>query len=157
MGGDARWQPPSDVTPLTAAVEADVCIVGGGFTGLWSALHIKKLSPGTEVVLLEREFCGSGAAGRNGGWVNCFEGDLGHFIELFGEEAAVWLVDASGRSLDEMGETIREGGIDCDFALNGGLTVATCDAHLDYWAGIVPAAPARAWRVGRPWSRQRFQ
>ncbi len=145
MGGDARWQPPSDVTPLTAAVEADVCIVGGGFTGLWSALHIKKLSPGTEVVLLEREFCGSGAAGRNGGWVNCFEGDLAHFIELFGEQAALWLVDASGRSLDEMGETIREGGIDCDFALHGGLTVATCEAHLVYWAELVPAAR----RVGR--------
>ncbi|MBM3148213.1 MAG: FAD-dependent oxidoreductase, partial [Actinobacteria bacterium] len=66
--GDPRWRPPQQVTPLTAQVEADVCIVGGGFTGLWSALHIKRLAPRTEVVLLEREFCGAGAAGRNGGW-----------------------------------------------------------------------------------------
>jgi glycine/D-amino acid oxidase-like deaminating enzyme len=145
FAGDPRWEPPKDVTPLTTTIEADVCIVGGGFTGLWSALHIKKLSRDTEVVLLEREFCGSGAAGRNGGWVNGFEHDLPNFIGRFGEESAVWLVDASKRSMDEMTETVREGGIDCDLALIGGLTVATCEAHLSYWADMVPAAR----RVGR--------
>jgi len=143
--GDPRWRPPQQVTPLTAQVEADVCIVGGGFTGLWSALHIKRLAPRTEVVLLEREFCGAGAAGRNGGWVNSFEMDLATLMERYGEEAAVWLVDASGSSLDDMERTVREGSIDCDFALNGGLSVATCEAHIDHWADAIPAAQ----KVGR--------
>lgn len=145
FGGDQRWTAPEGVKPLTTTIEADVCVVGGGYTGLWSALHIKRLAPQTEVVLVEREFCGAGAAGRNGGWVNGFDLDLPGLIERFGEEAAVRLVDACGRSLDDMAETVREGGIDCDFALNGGLNVATCEAHLSYWADIVPAAE----RVGR--------
>jgi glycine/D-amino acid oxidase-like deaminating enzyme len=137
--GDPRWEPPERVTPLTADVEADVCVVGGGFTGLWSAIHIKRLSPATEVVLLEREFCGAGAAGRNGGWVNGFELDLPDLVERFGEEAAVWLVQASHEGLDDIAATVREGRVECDYALNGGLSVATCEAHLGHWGDLIPA------------------
>jgi len=143
--GDERWTPPDDVTPLTTTTTADVCIVGGGFTGLWSALHIKRLSPGTDVVLLEREFCGSGAAGRNGGWVNGLEQDLADLVERFGEEAALWLVDAADQALDDMARTVEQSGIDCDLAFNGGLSVATCEAHLEGATAVVPVARA----VGR--------
>jgi glycine/D-amino acid oxidase-like deaminating enzyme len=138
--GDPRWTPPEQITPLTGSIEADVCIVGGGYTGLWSALHIKRLAPQTEVVLVEREFCGAGAAGRNGGWVNGFEGDLPTLVERFGEEAAVWLVGASGDGLDDIGRTVAEGGIDCSYALNGGLSVATCEAHLGHWGDLIPVS-----------------
>ena len=52
--------------PLTTSRSADVCIVGGGFTGLWTALEIKQQNPGTTVVLLEATTCGSGAAAATG-------------------------------------------------------------------------------------------
>jgi glycine/D-amino acid oxidase-like deaminating enzyme len=133
FAGDPRWQAPADITPLTETVEADVCVVGGGYTGLWAALHTKWLAPRTEVVLVEREFCGAGAAGRNGGWVNGFEGYLPGFIERFGEEAAVWLVEESLRGVDAMADVVRQHAIDCDLALNGGVSVATCAAHVGHW------------------------
>jgi FAD dependent oxidoreductase len=48
--------------------KTDVCIIGGGFTGLWTALEIKRIAPGTDVTLVEADICGSGASGRNGGF-----------------------------------------------------------------------------------------
>jgi glycine/D-amino acid oxidase-like deaminating enzyme len=136
QGGDPRWQ-PHDLRPLTTTERADVCIVGGGFTGLWTALFIKRLAPGTDVVLVEREYCGAGASGRNGGWVNGWDDILPKLVSRFGRDAALWLVDASRRSLDDIRGTVREGGIDCDLAFEGGLTVALSPAQVD---GILEAA-----------------
>jgi glycine/D-amino acid oxidase-like deaminating enzyme len=56
--------------PLDGAVQADLCIVGGGYTGLWAALRAKQLQPGRSVVLLEGDLCGHGASGRNGGFLD---------------------------------------------------------------------------------------
>ena len=136
QGGDPRWQ-PGDLVPLTSTERADVCIVGGGFTGLWTALSIKRLAPGTDVVLIEREYCGAGASGRNGGWVNGWDDILPKLVSRFGREAALGLVDASRRSLDDIRETVRDGEIDCDLAFEGGLTVALSPAQVD---GVLEAA-----------------
>ncbi len=136
QGGDPRWQ-TGDIVPLTTAERADVCIVGGGFTGLWAALSIKRLAPGTDVVLVEREYCGAGASGRNGGWVNGWDDILPKLVARFGKDAALWLVDASRRSLDDIRDTVRDGDIDCDLLFEGGLTVALSPAQVD---GILEAA-----------------
>ena len=48
--------------------QTDVCIIGGGFTGLWTALELKRRAPDTEVTLVEADICGAGASGRNGGF-----------------------------------------------------------------------------------------
>ena len=58
--------------PLTAPITADVAIVGGGYTGLWTAYYLKRARPSLRVVVLEREMLGFGASGRNGGWVSGF-------------------------------------------------------------------------------------
>ena len=90
---------------LRGAVEADLCIIGGGFTGLWAALHAKADDPGRDVVVLEGETIGFGASGRNGGFV---VGSLTHGLEnglaRFADEMPVlapyqepWL--AEGREL----------------------------------------------------------
>jgi len=130
QGGDPRWQ-PRDMVPLTSTERADVCIVGGGFTGLWTALSIKRLAPGTDVVVVEREYCGAGASGRNGGWVNGWDDALPKLVSHFGRDAALALLDASQRSLDDIRDTVREGDIDCDLAFGGGLVVALSPAQVD--------------------------
>jgi len=144
QGGDTRWQ-PRDLVPLTNTVRADVCIVGGGFTGLWAALSLQRLAPGTDVVLIEREYCGAGASGRNGGWVSGWDDALPKLVARFGRDAALWLLDASRRGVDDIRDTVREGGIDCDFALEGGLVVAASPAQVD---GVQEAA-VMAHDVGR--------
>ena len=130
QGGDERWQ-PRDLVPLTTTEHADVCVVGGGFTGLWTALSIKRLSPDTDVVLIEREYCGAGASGRNGGWVNGWDDALPKLVSRFGRETALWLLDATRRSVDDIRETVRDGEIDCDLAFEGGLTVAASPAQVE--------------------------
>ncbi len=64
----ARGVPPRRPS-LPGAAEADVCIVGAGFTGLWTAYYLKRADPGLRIIVLEETFAGFGASGRNGGWV----------------------------------------------------------------------------------------
>src|SRR5918992_2626469 len=78
--------PPS--APLRSDLTADVVILGGGYTGLWTALHLKELDPGVDVVVLEQDICGGGARGRNGGFVNSFWGDLEYLARTFGDGVA---------------------------------------------------------------------
>jgi glycine/D-amino acid oxidase-like deaminating enzyme len=61
--------------PLDGSVDADVAVVGGGYTGLWTALFLLREAPGTKVVVVEGETCGFGASGRNGGWASGVFGD----------------------------------------------------------------------------------
>ena len=60
---------PASPVPLDRDLRTDVCIVGGGFTGLWTALELKSRDPSVDVTLVEADLCGSGASGRNGGFV----------------------------------------------------------------------------------------
>ena len=61
--------PPKPRPPLPGDTLADVCIIGAGYTGLWSAYYLKKADPSLKIIIVEREFAGFGAAGRNGGWL----------------------------------------------------------------------------------------
>ena len=73
-GGISFWHRQIGIAaprePLSASRTADVVIAGGGYTGLWTAYYLKQAQPDLEIVVLEREFCGFGASGRNGGWVS---------------------------------------------------------------------------------------
>jgi glycine/D-amino acid oxidase-like deaminating enzyme len=144
QGGDPRWQ-PAGVVPLTTTERADVCIVGGGFTGLWTAIWVKRLAPEADVVVVEREYCGAGASGRNGGWVNGWDDALPKLVAHFGRDAALWLLDASQRGLDDIHATVRDEAVDCDLAFEGGLVVALSPAQVD---GVLEAA-ALASELGR--------
>src|SRR5918995_5055836 len=74
-GGVSFWYAdiggvPTCRPPLPGDIVADVCIVGAGYTGLWTAYYLKKAEPSLDIVIVEKEFAGFGASGRNGGWLS---------------------------------------------------------------------------------------
>jgi putative aminophosphonate oxidoreductase len=124
---------------LTGSRRADVCIVGGGFTGLWTALRVKELEPSADVVLIEADVCGGGASGRNGGFALTF---WHHFLSLervCGSGEAIRLGHASAAAVEEIGGFCREHGVDAHYRHDGWLWTATNDAQLGAWASTVEA------------------
>jgi len=124
---------------LAGEERADICIVGGGYTGLWTALRIKESDPAADVVVVEGDVCGGGASGRNGG----FAMTLGHHFlnlrEVCGTEEAVRLARASAEAVREIGRVCSEHGIDADYRLDGWLWVATNDAQRGAWESTIAA------------------
>ena len=126
--------------PLTGTVRADVCIVGGGFLGLWTALEITEQAPDASVVLLDAEGCGFGASGRNGGWVTSWNDELDALLSRFGAEQATWLADQSMAAIDRIQSLCDEEGIDCHLRRAGGFWTATAPAQMGAWDGPMAAA-----------------
>jgi len=116
---------PARLPTLAGHVAADLAIVGGGFTGLWTALQAKEDDPGREVVLLEARQVAWAGTGRNGGFCSAsLTHGLANGQDRFPRELAR-LEGLGRRNLDEIEETIARYGIDCDFARTGELAVAT--------------------------------
>ena len=123
--------PAPERPPLDGTVEADVCIVGAGYTGLWTALELRRADPSLEVVVLEKETAGFGASGRNGGWVlGALVGSKAGWIAKGGEAGALALERAIQATVDEVGEAVAREAIDCDFVKGGTLTVAQSRVEL---------------------------
>jgi glycine/D-amino acid oxidase-like deaminating enzyme len=128
---------------LVEAVRADVCIVGGGYTGLWTALRIAELEPAASVVLVEADICGGGPSGRNGGFALSWWPKVETLVKRVGEEEAFRLVRASVAAVDELGSFCEREGIDAHYRRGGWLWTATSPAQLGSWEGAAAAA-ARA-------------
>jgi glycine/D-amino acid oxidase-like deaminating enzyme len=110
--------------------EADVCIVGAGYTGLWTAYELLRADPRLEVVVLEREVAGFGASGRNGGWVLGEVSTGSRQRAAAGEAGIAALERAAQETVDEVGAACEREGIDCDFVKGGSLTVAQTAPQL---------------------------
>jgi glycine/D-amino acid oxidase-like deaminating enzyme len=78
-------------------VRADVCVIGGGYTGLWTALALKQREPSAHVVVLEADVCGAGPSGRNGGFLHGYWASLGELVPLLGRDSALDLARAGER------------------------------------------------------------
>jgi glycine/D-amino acid oxidase-like deaminating enzyme len=112
---------PRPRAPLAGPQEADVAIVGAGFTGLWTAYYLKRADPSLRVVLLEAGFAGFGASGRNGGWVaGFFSGSR----RAYGAVGFAALQRAMFATVDEIARVLAEEGIEADFVKGGQLSVA---------------------------------
>lgn len=125
------------VEPLTGQARADVCIVGGGYTGLWTALTIKELDPSVDVVIVEADICGAGASGRNGGFVTDWWPRLAQLTKLCGTAEAVRLARASEEAVGAIGRLCEAHGIDAHFVPGGWIGAATAPAHVGGWEEFV--------------------
>ena len=126
--------------PLTTDTKADVVILGGGYTGMWTAWFLKQLDPNVDVVLLEQDICGGGPSGRNGGFVNSFWGELTSMCERFGDDAALRLCRAGEDSVAAIGSFCREQGFDAWFRPDGDLGAASSTSQIGEWADAVITA-----------------
>ncbi len=116
---------------LRESVDADVAIVGAGFTGLWTAYELLRREPSVRVVNVEAEISGFGASGRNGGWCSAlFAGSRDATAKTHGRDAAVALQRAMFATIDEIGQVLTEEGIDAHFHKGGNLEVATRAPHV---------------------------
>jgi glycine/D-amino acid oxidase-like deaminating enzyme len=129
--------PPQDRPPLEDSIEADVCIVGGGFTGLWTALHLRELAPTTRIVLLESGICGSGASGRNGGFAMSMWSKFVKLTEVSGTDEAVRICRLAGDAIKGIGEFCEHEGIDAQFRADGWLWMASNGAQAEAWLETV--------------------
>jgi len=128
--------------PLAGTVRADVCVVGGGYVGLWAALELRELAPDARVVLIDAEGCGFGASGRNGGWVTSWFDELDGLVERFGAEHGLWLAQRSTEAIDRIEQVAADAGIDCHLRRGGTLWTATAPAQAEAWRGPMAAAQA---------------
>ncbi|HAQ22334.1 MAG TPA: FAD-dependent oxidoreductase [Acidimicrobiaceae bacterium] len=112
--------------------DADVVIVGAGYTGLWTAYHLLRLDPSLRVVVLERHFAGFGASGRNGGWA------LGEYsispmdwAARSTPEAAIRQMRALYDAVDDIGRVAEAEDIDCQYAAGGWLDMARSAPQME--------------------------
>src|SRR3954469_18779885 len=125
-------EPIEPAPVLTERTTADLCIVGGGFTGLWAALHAKADDPRRDVVLLEAETAGFGASGRNGGFaVASLTHGIANGLARFADEMET-LERLSLENFAAMKADLAAHGIDCDWEENGDLAVAVAP-HEEAW------------------------
>lgn len=123
-----------DLTPrpaLQGEVDADVAIVGAGYTGLWTAYYLLKADPSLRVAVLEKEIAGFGASGRNGGWCSAlFAAPHKKIAARYGRDAAIAMQEEMFNTVDEVGRATAAEGIDCDYDKGGTLTLVTSPVQL---------------------------
>jgi glycine/D-amino acid oxidase-like deaminating enzyme len=116
---------------LPGRLDVDVAIVGGGYTGLWTARSLALAQPDLRVAVLEREVAGFGASGRNGGWCSAlFAASDERLRREHGASAAAALRRAMADTVDEVGRAASAEGIDCRFAKGGTVVAARNPAQV---------------------------
>ena len=123
---------PGRRAALAGDATADVCIIGAGYTGLWAAWYLKQLSPECQVIVLEKEFAGFGASGRNGGWLTGgFAWTHARYLERSDEAGVRAMVRAMGGTVDEVIAVAEGQGIDADIRRTDELMVAVNAGQLE--------------------------
>lgn len=122
---------PPRRAPLPGDRDLDVCIVGGGYTGLWTAHYLASLQPGLRVGIIEQRFAGYGASGRNGGWLtNSVTGGREQYVATHGARAAAAQQEALNAAVEDVIEVAARLGIDADIHRGGELEIARTPAQL---------------------------
>ena len=142
-----EWERGAPAAPsLQGDLDVDVAIVGGGYTGLWAALALRERDPSLRVAVLERELCGAGPSGRNGGFLHGYWSSLPKLRRLFGDAAAVALCRAGDEIIPAVRAFARARDADVWLREGGLLKVATTPRQEE----AIDAAVAAAAAVGHP-------
>ncbi len=120
---------PEVLPPLEGEHGADVVVVGGGYTGLWTAWHVLAAAPDADVVVLESGRCGHGPSGRNGGFVTGMDLSLPALRRESGDAAAEAWVAAARETVDAIGAWCEAEGVDAWYRKGGELVVSTAPAQ----------------------------
>jgi glycine/D-amino acid oxidase-like deaminating enzyme len=137
-----RPDAPQPLPPLAGQESADLAVVGGGYTGLWTALLAKEADPGRDIVLVEGRRVAWAGSGRNGGFCSAsLTHGLGNGLTRFPAELPT-LYRLGAGNLDEIEQAVARYKINCDFAVTGELAVTTAEWQVD--AAGETAAAARA-------------
>lgn len=118
-------EPGDPCPPLTANVVTDVCIVGGGFAGLWTAIELSARDPTLRIALIEQDICGGGASGRNGGFFSSSWWDAPAVCSLFGDDEGMRYLRAISDTVGEVGAWLDAHDVDTWFHHEGVLRAAT--------------------------------
>ncbi len=135
---DAMRAEGAAAPPLSGEIMVDVAIVGGGYTGLWTALALKERSPALRVALIEAKLCGSGASGKNGGKVHGYWASLAGMAKNIGDDAALSVARAGTIAQDAIREFAKNH--DVWWREGGTLRVSAAPAQDARIAGYIQAA-----------------
>ncbi|HEV8572221.1 MAG TPA: FAD-binding oxidoreductase [Actinomycetota bacterium] len=131
---EALGSDPFESRPrLSGDASADVVIVGGGYTGLWTAWFLTERAPGIDIVLLDADRCGFGPSGRNGGFVTGWWDEADDLVARYGDEPAVRACRALSESTEAIGEWCRVHGVDAWHTKAGWIGVASAPAQEGVW------------------------
>jgi glycine/D-amino acid oxidase-like deaminating enzyme len=110
---------------LAGNINADVAIIGAGYTGLWTAYYLKKIDPALQIVIVESQIAGFGASGRNGGWCSAYLDGITHWLDdPASRDGAIRLQRLLFETVKEVGKVIQAESIDCHFEQSGALEIA---------------------------------
>lgn len=125
--------------PFSGTGRADVAVVGGGYVGLWTAIEIKKRDPATDVMVLEQDICGSGASGRNGGYVLSWWPRAASLRQRWGATTTADMIKRTETAIQELQIFCRTEQIDAQFTRCGWVWGAASDHQSGGWDAAVDA------------------
>src|SRR6476620_6647515 len=132
--------------PLPGNRDADVCIVGAGYPGLWTAYYLQRADPSLRIAVLEARFAGFGASGRNGGWLSgLVPGDRNRMAQLYGRDGVLAWQQALNDAIDEVIDVGAREGIDAGIVKGGTLQIARNSAQASRLAA--EAEDELSWKV----------
>jgi glycine/D-amino acid oxidase-like deaminating enzyme len=139
---------------LAGRARTDVAILGGGYTGLWTALRIRELEPAARVTIVEQDICGGGPSGRNGGFVTGWWDELPGLIRQFGEADALRTVRALDAAIASLGPWLTEHAVEAGLVERGFVQVSAAPSQDDAWREATDACArvgeGERWRALSP-------
>jgi glycine/D-amino acid oxidase-like deaminating enzyme len=133
----AAEQPQIIAPSLFGDTTADVAIIGGGYTGMWTAWFLTEMAPGTRIVLLEADICGGGPSGRNGGFLHGWWENLPYLVERYGREHGLEIARASDEVVGGIGAWCERHAVDAWFTPSGYLRVNAFPKLANDWGATL--------------------